>query len=302
MSRFSRPTKEQLATLTPVERAAFAVGDFSARYLSVPAMAWNTVVMGAMLYATAGRRLQTHGLENLSKFRAPERILIVCNHRTFFDFFVITAVVFWRTELSHRILFPVRSSFFYDNPIGPVVNAAMSGMRMFPPVLRGESVRRRATFNEYSVKRTIEELTVPGTVMGLHPEGTRNKHDDPYKLLRARAGVGRIALESPQARIIPAFVLGMGNDLSKEFGHNFFRARDTRIDALFGPEILLDDLRMLPPSPQTARRASERMLDAIRALADSHRAMSASRAPSRAGSRAEGGAHADAPRRTARTN
>ncbi len=62
----------------------------------------------------------------------------------------------------------------------------MSGMRMFPPVLRGESIRRRATFNEYSIQRTIEELQIPGTVMGLHPEGTRNKDDDPYKLLRAR--------------------------------------------------------------------------------------------------------------------
>jgi 1-acyl-sn-glycerol-3-phosphate acyltransferase len=271
MARFSRPNQEQLAALTPVERAAFEIGDFSSRFLSVPAMAWNTVVMGAMLYATAGRRLNTHGLEHLSKFRAPERVLIVCNHRTFFDFFVITAVVYWRTKLSHRILFPVRSSFFYDNPIGPVVNAAMSGMRMFPPVLRGESIRRRATFNEYSIRRTVEELTVPGTVMGLHPEGTRNKDDDPYKLLRARAGVGRIALESPQARIIPAFVLGMGNNLPKEFGNNFFRANETRIDAFFGPEILLDDLRMLPASPQTARRASERMLDAIRDLGEAHK-------------------------------
>ncbi len=64
----------------------------------------------------------------------------------------------------------------------------------------------------------------------------------------------------------------MGNDLPKEFGNNFFRAEETRIDAFFGPEILLDDLRMLPPSPQTARRASERMLDAIRTLADEHKA------------------------------
>lgn len=274
MAKFSRPTKAQLGTLTTMERAAFAIGDFSSRYLSVPAMAWNTVVMGSMLYATAGRRLHTHGLENLSKFRAPERVLVVCNHRTFFDFFVITAIVYWRTKLSHRILFPVRSSFFYDHPLGPIVNAAMSGMRMFPPVLRSESVRRRATFNEYSVQRTIEELTVPGTVMGLHPEGTRNKNDDPYKLLRARAGVGRIALESPQARIIPAFVLGMGNDLPKEFGNNFLRASETRIDAFFGPEVQLDDLRMLPASPQTARRASERMLDAIQDLADAHRDLS----------------------------
>jgi len=276
MPKFSRPTKDQLATLSTMERAAFEIGDFSSRYLTLPAMAWNTVVMGAMLYATAGRRLRTHGIENLAKLEAPERVLIVCNHRTFFDFFVIAAIVFWRTKLSHRIIFPVRSSFFYDHPLGPLVNGAMSGMRMFPPVLRSESVRRRATFNEYSIQRTVEELRVPGTVMGLHPEGTRSKDADPYKLLRARGGVGRVALESPHARIIPAFVLGMGNDLPKEFGNNFFRAEETRIDAFFGPEILLDDLRMLPQSPQTARRASERMLDAIRDLGEQHRALAAS--------------------------
>ncbi|HEY1955360.1 MAG TPA: lysophospholipid acyltransferase family protein [Polyangiaceae bacterium] len=273
MARFSRPTKDQLATLSSMERVAFEIGDFSSRWLVVPSKAWNTVVMGAMLYATAGRRLNVIHLENLAKFRAPDRVLIVCNHRTFFDFFVITAIVYWRTKLSHRILFPVRSSFFYDNPIGPLLNATMSGMRMFPPVLRAESVRKRGTFNEYSVQRAIEELAQPGTVMGLHPEGTRSKNSDPYALLRARGGVGRIALESPEAHIVPAFAVGMSNDLGSEFAKNFFHASESRIDVLFGPEIRLDDLRMLPRSPQTARRASERLLDSIRTLAEEHRAM-----------------------------
>ncbi len=273
MSRFSRPKKEQLAALSPMERVAFELGDFSSRYLVVPSKAWNTVVMGAMLWATAGRRLHVHHLENLAKFRAPDRVLVVCNHRTFFDFFVITAVVYWRTQLSHHITFPVRSSFFYDHPLGPFINATMSGMRMFPPVLRAESVRKRGTFNEYSVQRAIEELAVPGTVMGLHPEGTRNKGDDPYKLLRGRTGVGRIGLESPEAHIVPAFILGISNDLLHEFGQNMLHAKDARIDVLFGPEVLLDDLRMLPRSAQTARRASERMLEAIRALGEEHRAI-----------------------------
>ena len=170
-------------------------------------------------------------------------------------------------------MFPVRSSFFYDHPLGPFVNAAMSGMRMFPPVLRSESVRRRATFNEYSVQRSIEELAAPGTIMGLHPEGTRNKNESPYKLLRARGGVGRIALGSPSAHIIPAFILGMSNNLPSEFVSNMFRPEETRVDCLFGPEVLLDDLRMLPATPAIAQRASERMLDAVRVLADEHRAM-----------------------------
>jgi 1-acyl-sn-glycerol-3-phosphate acyltransferase len=273
MPRFSRPTKEQLQALTKMERAAFEIGDFWSRWGAVPSKAWNTVVMGSMLYATAGRRLHLHGIENLSKFERPERVLIVCNHRTFFDFFVISAVVFWHTKLEHRITFPVRSSFFYDHPLGPLVNGAMSGMRMFPPVLRGENMRRRATFNEYSIQRAIEELRVPGCVMGLHPEGTRGTGDDPYKLLRARAGVGRIGLAVPEAHVIPAFVLGMGNDLPKEFGNNFFRPEETRIDCFFGPEIRFDDLRMLPLSAQTARRASERMVEAIGELAEKHREM-----------------------------
>jgi 1-acyl-sn-glycerol-3-phosphate acyltransferase len=282
MPRFSRPTEQQLAVLSPMERVAFEIGDFSSRFLVVPAKAWNTVVMGAILWATAGRRLHIHDLENLSRFRAPDRVLIVCNHRTFFDFFVITAVVYWRTKLSHRILFPVRSSFFYDHPLGPLINATMSGMRMFPPVLRAESVRRRGTFNEYSVQRAIEELAAPGTVMGLHPEGTRNKSADPYALLRARTGVGRIALESPEAHIVPAFVLGMGNDLPKEFAANMLRPDETRIDVFFGPEVRLDDLRMLPRSQAVARRASERLLDAIRVLADKHRALRSVPAPAEA--------------------
>jgi 1-acyl-sn-glycerol-3-phosphate acyltransferase len=273
MARFSRPTPEQLSALSHIERVSFEIGDFWSRHLVVPAKAWNTVVMGAMLYATAGRRLNIHGLENLTQFKNPDRVLIVCNHRTFFDFFVITAIVYWRTRLSHRILFPVRSSFFYDHPLGPFINGAMSGMRMFPPVLRGENMRRRATFNEYSIQRSIEELKMPGTVMGLHPEGTRGTSDDPYKLLRARAGVGRIALASPEAHIIPAFVLGMSNDLPKEFGNNFFRPDETRIDAFFGPEVRLDDLRMLPSSAQTSRRASERLLEAIAEQGEKHRAM-----------------------------
>jgi 1-acyl-sn-glycerol-3-phosphate acyltransferase len=277
---FSRPTPEQLSTLTRMERLAFEIGDFSSRYLVVPSKLWNTVFMGAVLWATSSRRLHVHGIEHLARFRAPDRVLIVCNHRSFFDFYVITKIVFFHTELSHRIIFPVRSSFFYDHPLGPFVNAAMSGMRMFPPVMRTENVRRRATFNEYSVQRSVEELAAPGTVMGLHPEGTRNKNADPYRLLRARGGVGRIALASPQAHIIPAFILGMTNNLPNEFASNAFRPKETRVDCMFGPEVLLDDLRMLPATPAIAQRASERMLDGVRTLADAHRATFA-RQPSR---------------------
>ncbi len=271
MSEFSRPTKDQLGALSRMERFAYAIGDVTFRHFSLGSAAYNSVVMSAMLWATASRRLRIHGLEHIQKFGKKDIVLVVANHRTFFDFFVVCACTFWNTKMTRRILFPVRSKFFYDHPLGPMVNVAMSGMTMFPPLLRDGGIHRRTTFNEYSIQRSIEELRVPGTMMGLHPEGTRNKSSDPYALLRARSGVGRIALASPQAHIIPAFLLGMGNQLQKEFRYNWFESDKTQIDAMFGPEIDLSDLRAEPQNHHAAQRASERMLEGIAALAQKHK-------------------------------
>ena len=269
--RYSKPNKEQLSALSPMERLAYSIGDVTRRHFALGSAAYNSVVMSGMLWATASRRLRVHGLENIQRFGKKDIVLVVANHRTFFDFFVVCACTFWKTNMSRRILFPVRSNFFYDHPLGPMINVAMSGMTMFPPLLRNGGVARRATFNEYSIQRSIEELQVPGTMMGLHPEGTRNKSDDPYSMLRARSGVGRIALASPQAHVIPAFLLGMGNALQKEFRYNWLEADDPKIDAMFGPEIDFSDLRSEPNQKDTAQRASERMMDAIAALAQKHK-------------------------------
>jgi 1-acyl-sn-glycerol-3-phosphate acyltransferase len=261
----SRPSPEVLRALSPMERIALEIGHLSTKHLSLPAKAYNTVTMGIMLWATAGKRMDIVGLEHVARFGKKDRVLYVCNHRSFFDFFVITAVTFWRTRLSRRILFPVRSTFFYDHPLGPMVNGAMSAMTMFPPLLRDKGEDKRA-FNKWAIERCIEELHVPGTVMGLHPEGTRNKTDDPYALLSAKPGVGRVALGAAGAHVIPCFVLGPGNDLAAEFGRNWRAPQDNRIDVLFGPELDFSDLRAKDEGNSTALAASQRCLEAIRAL------------------------------------
>ena len=152
--RPSRPSLEATRALSPTERLAFELADFSSRYLTTPAKAWNSALMGVTLWATTGRRTDIVGLEHLSTFGPRDRVLFVCNHRSFFDFFVITATCFWRTKLSRRILFPIRSTFFYDHPLGPVVNGAMSAMSMFPPFLRDKGEARRA-FNRWAVDRCV---------------------------------------------------------------------------------------------------------------------------------------------------
>src|SRR5205823_3901013 len=118
-------------------------------------------------------------------------------------------------------------------PLGPFVNFAMSGMRMFPPVMRDKEKR---SFNQYSVARCIEELNREdiGTVLGIHPEGTRNKTDDPYAFLRAQPGVGRVALGATRAKVIPVFVLGMGQSIGGELSLNFRAPKEHPVDMWFG--------------------------------------------------------------------
>jgi 1-acyl-sn-glycerol-3-phosphate acyltransferase len=272
MAKIPRPTPEQLASLSPMERVAFEIGDASARYGTLWARAYNSVVLSGLVWASGGRRLHVHGVEHFAGMDEKSRVLLVANHRSFFDFFIVMGVTFWHTRLSRRIFFPVRGTFFYDHPLGPLVNGAMSAMRMFPPILREQSKR---SFNTYSVERCVAELSVPGTLVGIHPEGTRNKGPDPYALLPTQLGVGRIALEAEGAYVVPLFVLGMGNSLPKELVSNWTAADDHRIDVHVGAPIDFSDLRPAKDRPRTMKRAAERCMSAIQVLAEDNRKLNA---------------------------
>src|SRR5438034_2746774 len=122
-----RPTPEQLAPLSPLERASFEIADFFARPVFTPISCyWNSAFMGSLIWSCGGRRFTIRGLEHVKKYGKKDAILLVANHRSFFDFFSISAILYWRTNLTKRIFFPVRQNFFYDNPAGPLVNAIMS--------------------------------------------------------------------------------------------------------------------------------------------------------------------------------
>ncbi|CAN5924882.1 hypothetical protein BH11MYX4_BH11MYX4_48880 [soil metagenome] len=272
-----RPTPEQLAPLTRFERASFRLADLLAAPSLTPLSAnWNSVVMGALIWSCGGRRFKIHGLENLAGYGKKDSILLVANHRSFFDFFTITALLYWRTRLTKRIFFPVRQNFFYDHPLGPAVNFAMSGMRMFPPIMRD---KEKKGFNTYSVARCIEELNRPdiGTVLGIHPEGTRNKGDDPYAFLPAQPGVGRVALGATRAHVIPVFVLGMAQSITGEWRKNIFEADTQPVDVYFGKPIDFSDLRPKANMVTSQKRAADRCLDAIKELADRQRTAAAIR-------------------------
>jgi 1-acyl-sn-glycerol-3-phosphate acyltransferase len=272
-----RPTSEQLAPLTPLERAAFEIADFFARPALTPLSAtWNSAFMGGLIYSCGSRRFNVVGLENLAPFGKKDSVLLVANHRSFFDFFTITALCYWRTNLTKRIFFPVRQSFFYDHPAGPLINAIMSGMRMFPPVMRDKDKR---AFNNFVIQRCIAELNREdiGTVLGIHPEGTRNKGDDPYSFLPAQPGVGRVALGATRANVIPVFVLGMGQSIAGEMKMNALAPGAHPVDVYFGAPIDFSDLRPKARMLTAQKRAADRCLDAIKALAERQRRAAAVR-------------------------
>jgi 1-acyl-sn-glycerol-3-phosphate acyltransferase len=215
--------------------------------------------------------LHVHGVERLPRFDRDSSTILVSNHRSFFDLFVVSSVIVKR-GLEQRLMFPVRSQFFYDTPLGLAVNGAMSFFAMYPPVFRD---RDRVALNRASVEEVIRLLRDGGAFVGLHPEGKRNKSDDPYTLLPARPGVGRIIQATRgRATVIPVFVNGLGNDIVRQVASNYLN-KGAPVTIVFGEPIAFGDLLDGPPSAGLHQRISEHALDAVRALGEEERAIRA---------------------------
>lgn len=206
-----------------------------------------------------------YGVERLPNFEPNRSYMLVSNHRSFFDLYVVTAFLVKR-GMAHRLVFPVRSNFFYDHPAGFFVNGVMSFFAMYPPVFRE---RNRAALNLASLDEVGRLLRSGGMFIGLHPEGMRNKSDDPYTLLPAQGGIGRI-IQASRVTVIPAFINGLGNDIVRQVSSNYLK-NGAPVNVVFGAPVDFGDMLDAPPSPRLHRRISERALDAIRVLGEEER-------------------------------
>ena len=206
--------------------------------------------------ATASLR-NVHGLERLPPWDSSGSIVCVANHRSFFDLYVVTAELVAH-GLPQRILFPVRSTFFYDNPVGPLVNGVMSFFAMYPPIFRD---RKRAALNLASLDETAALLRRGGFFVGLHPEGTRKKDADPYTFLPAQSGVGRI-IHKARCTVLPVFVNGLLNNLTRQVGSGLLGG-GRPIHMVYGAPVDFGSLLRAPASPRTYRRIAETCLEAI---------------------------------------
>jgi 1-acyl-sn-glycerol-3-phosphate acyltransferase len=122
-------------------------------------------------------RMQVEGLDSL-----PESgpLLLLGNHDSHWDPVMVGIAAHKRRQI--RAL--AKSDLWKVRGLGPILN----GMGQIP-IERGKG-------DAQALARAIEALRA-GVCIGVFPEGTRSRG----KVLRARSGVGRLALEVPEAHV-----------------------------------------------------------------------------------------------------
>lgn len=129
-------------------------------------------------------RLRAEGVEVL-----PESgpVLVVGNHDSHWD-----PVMVGISAIKRRQIRALAKAELWDvRGLGPILN----GMGQIP-IMRGAG-------DKQALARAIEELR-GGSCIGVFPEGTRSRG----KVLRARSGIGRLALEVPEAKIVMVAIEG----------------------------------------------------------------------------------------------
>jgi len=262
---------EDLATLAPRERMALRIARFvneSPRVKSAT-QRFNEIVGSRWMTLVSRARMRLVGMDKMIRLDPDRGVLIAANHRSFFDMYMITTYLHHHVDWVRRMYFPVRSSFFYDRLVGVALNAAMSGVAMYPPIFRPKEKRG---VTRAGLDFLADRLREPGTVVGIHPEGTRNKGDDPYELLPAEQGFGRVVLQSMPI-VIPVFINGMGNDLYKEC-RSTFDGTGTPILMVFGDPVDLNEFANKDPERlRTQVEVGRKVLSAIAALGELERSI-----------------------------
>lgn len=213
--------------------------------------------------------MNVFGIENVEESDFSRPVLLVANHRSFFDMYVVSSVIFRQTTRPVSLYFPVRARFFYSNPLGWFVNLVMGWWSMYPPFFREAGEASKREFDKYSMRRLIQ-ICAEGKshLIGFHPEGKRNLDKDPYSLLRAQPGVGKVIFEA-KPQVIPIFIAGLGNDLPKQILGNWTGGEKVRV--WFGEQIEFDEFYSQRNALRTHKKIADHTMAKIAELAEKDR-------------------------------
>jgi 1-acyl-sn-glycerol-3-phosphate acyltransferase len=250
--------------LTRSERATLALGRFINEQPITKRIqqAWLTKFNQTWVRYVIGHRVFADNIEGLVR-GAPAAQSTVVNHRSYFDAYIAMFAVYEQgARWPRRMFFPVRSNFFYEGPLGAALNLFIGGGALYPPIFRETS---KSELNRDALRRMVGYLAEPGTLVGLHPEGTRNKGSDPYDLLPAQPGIGQIVLQAHPV-VVPAFIGGLSNSYVKDITATYRSGirRENPVIIAFGDPLDYSDLAAQKPRAALYKRMSDRIRDAIR--------------------------------------
>ncbi|MBX3532239.1 MAG: 1-acyl-sn-glycerol-3-phosphate acyltransferase [Rhizobiaceae bacterium] len=222
-----------------------------------------------------GRRTLIEGGDAFAALVPDRGVMLVANHRSYFDFYgVAVTMLGLPTPWLRRMHFPVRGGFFHTHPAGFALNLVAGLGVMYPPFFheRDRHAVNRAGL-DFLGQRLREEA---GSIVGIHPEGGRNRSDDAYCLQPLSPGAGELALRANPI-VVPVFINGMPNSVGAVHaaGRKTAARRDYPLIVVFGEPLDMTDLVAAGPSPRGFKAAVSRFGDAILALGERERALRA---------------------------
>jgi len=267
------PTREELSVLNATERTGFWLTHRMNLGLWKRFWTFCQRHIGSLwIYLATYNLMNVFGLENVQKTDADRPLVLVANHRSFFDMYTVSSVLFRRTKRPITLYFPVRAKFFYTSVVGWFVNLVMGWWAMYPPFFREEKDAAKREFDKFSLRRLVQICsTGRGHVIGFHPEGSRNLNDDTYSFLPAQPGIGKVVYES-HPQIIPVFVAGLGNDLPKQILGNWRGGEQVRI--WFGEPLDLSEFYAKSDRLRTHKEIADFLMSKIGELGEQDRKMS----------------------------
>ncbi|RMF64866.1 MAG: 1-acyl-sn-glycerol-3-phosphate acyltransferase [Calditrichaeota bacterium] len=264
-------TREQLRLLTFVERINFTVVHWlnRSRWLSRPLLWLQSHFSRWWVELASSKTVRDHGFENFARLDPGRGVLLVANHRTFYDQFVIAARLFTLYGSHHHICFPVRANFFYDSPLALPVNLLVSFGVMYPPIIRD---KKRLRWNKFATDLLVELLKDPGNMVGFHPEGTRNRGPNPYELLPAKPGCGELIYRA-RPNVVPVFLQGFPASPLKMFRANWRASASDKpfVHMVMGEPMTFEKELQMEESKKTFLLISRKVMQRIAELGEVER-------------------------------
>ncbi|MEP7213590.1 MAG: lysophospholipid acyltransferase family protein [Acidobacteriota bacterium] len=264
------PLAEEIEVLSATERTAFRL----VRRMNTPAWKrfWTFCqrhIGSLWIYLATYNLMNVFGIENFERTEVDRPVVLVANHRSFFDMYTVSSVLFRRTQRPITLYFPVRGKFFYDNPAGWFVNLVMGWWAMYPPFFRERKEARKRLFDKFSVRELVRICSDRApNVIGFHPEGGRNHDADPYSFLPAQPGIGKVIYDA-HPQVIPVFIAGLGNDLPKQIVGNWTGGQKIRI--WFGEPVDLGAYYERRDSIRTHKEIGDLLMEKIKEIGEQDR-------------------------------